>query len=59
MKRLQTKCQADTTSDSEVISQKMSKFIIRSKLMVRSKFLAAQFFFFVDVLLKIQQQILI
>jgi len=44
MKRPQTKFHADTMSHSKVIRSKKSKFIVRSKTTVKSKFFAAEFF---------------
>jgi len=60
MKRPQTKFHADTMSHSKVIRSKKSKFIVRSKITVRPKFFCSRvFFFIIDILLKLQQQILI
>jgi len=60
MKRPQTNFHADTMRKSQIISQKKSKFSIRSKFIAGSDFHAAQFsFLFIDILLKLQQQMLI
>ena len=56
MKHLQTKFHAGTMSQSKVIR---SKFIIRSKCIVRSKFSCRNIFFFINILCKLQKQILI
>jgi len=45
-------------TDSKVIRLKKSKFSIRSTFIVGSKFVAAQFFILIDILLKLQQQML-
>jgi len=58
MKRPQTKFHPDTISHSKVITSKKSKFIIRSKFIVRWKFSCSSFFLVMDILLKLQQQIL-
>jgi len=52
MKRPQDKFHADTKTDSKVIRSKKTKF------MVRSKFVGAQFFLLIDILLKLKQQML-
>jgi len=58
MKRPRTKFQAHTMTDSKVIRLKKSKFSIRSTFIVGSKFVAAQFFILINILLKLQQQML-
>jgi len=45
--------------DPKLLGQKKSKFIIRSNLSLGQNFLAAEFFLFIDILLKLQHQILI
>jgi len=45
MKRPQTKFQAHTMRETQVIVQKKSKFIIRPKFIVMSKFSCSIFFF--------------
>jgi len=60
MKRPQTKLHTHTMRDSQVtIGQKKSKFIIKSKYIVRANLSCGTFFLFIDILLKLQQQILI
>jgi len=51
MKRPQTKFHAHTMRESQVITSKKSKFIIRSKFCC-----STVFFLFIDILLKLQQQ---
>jgi len=58
MKHPQTKLHADTTSDSKVTRLRKSEFIIRSKFIVRWKFLAEHLLLFIDILSKLQQQML-
>jgi len=56
MKRTQTTFHADTMNHSKVIRTKNSKFIIRPKSLVRSKFFCRTVFFLViDISLKVQQ----
>jgi len=61
MKRPQTNFHAHTTRESQAIRSKKSKFINRSKcrLCLNQTFLATQFFLFINILLKLQQQVLI
>jgi len=44
MKRPQTKCHADTMSNSQIIRSKKSKFIVMQNSSFGQTFLAAQFF---------------
>jgi len=61
MKRPQTKFHAHTMRESQVIrSKKRSKFVIRTKFFLGQTIFAAQIFLCnIDILLKLQQQILI
>jgi len=54
MKRPQTNFHADTMNHSEVVRSKK-----RTNLSLGQNFLAAEFFLVIDILLKLQQQILI
>jgi len=58
MKRPQTKFHAHTMRESQVIRSKKVKFIIRSKFIAGSTCVAEVFFVFIDILLKLYQQIL-
>jgi len=58
MKHPRTKFHADTISGSKVIRSKKVKFIIRPNLSLGQNFLQHIFFLFIDILLKLQQQIL-
>jgi len=60
MKRPQTKFHAHTMSESQVIRSKKSQNLsLCQNLSLGQNFLAAQFFLFIDILLKLQQQIVI
>jgi len=60
MKRPQTKFYADTMNHSKVIrSKKSQNFSLGQNLSSGQNFLAAQRLFFIDILLKLQKQILI
>ena len=59
MKRPQTKLQAHSMRETQVIRSKKSKRIIRSKFIFGSNFSCGTGFVFINILLKLQQQILI
>jgi len=61
MKRPQTKFYADTMSDCEVVTvgQKSQNLSLDKNLSLGQNFFAAQFFIFINILLKLQKQILI
>jgi len=59
VKRPQPKFTLIPMRESQVLGQKKSKFIIRSKFIVGSNFSGNAVFLFIDILLKLKQQILI
>jgi len=58
VKRPQTKFHAHTMSDAHVIRAKNQNLSLEQNLSVSQTYFAAQFFLLIDMLLKLQQQIL-
>jgi len=59
MKRPQSKFQAYTVTETRLLGQKSQNLSLGKNLSLGQNFLAAHFFLFIDILLKLQQQTVI